>query len=70
LCPNLSRVAGEIHYVEPIDSGDEQYRYEVHLLVRDAGAGFDVEEAKANRGLGLVCIRKMVNLVLSDRSDC
>jgi hypothetical protein len=44
LCPNFSRVAGEIQYDEPIDSGDEQYRYEVHLLVRDAGAGFDVEE--------------------------
>jgi len=29
---------------------------EVQLVVSDAGAGFDVQEAKRNRGLGLVSI--------------
>jgi signal transduction histidine kinase len=36
---------------------------EVQLVVRDAGAGFDVEEAKRNRGLGLVSMQDRVNLV-------
>jgi PAS domain S-box-containing protein len=36
---------------------------EVQLVVRDAGAGFDVEEAKKNRGLGLVSMQERVNLV-------
>jgi signal transduction histidine kinase len=31
--------------------------------VRDAGAGFDVEEAKKNRGLGLVSMQERVHLV-------
>jgi signal transduction histidine kinase len=30
---------------------------EIQLVVRDAGAGFDVEEAKRNRGLGLVSMQ-------------
>ena len=36
---------------------------EIQLVVRDAGAGFDVEEAKKNRGLGLVSMQERVNLV-------
>jgi PAS domain S-box-containing protein len=36
---------------------------EVQLVVRDAGAGFDVEIAKKNRGLGLVSMQERVNLV-------
>jgi PAS domain S-box-containing protein len=36
---------------------------EVSLLVSDAGAGFAVEEAKNNRGLGLVSMRERVHLV-------
>jgi PAS domain S-box-containing protein len=36
---------------------------EVQLVVRDAGAGFDVEEAKRHRGLGLVSMQERVNLV-------
>ena len=36
---------------------------EVQLVVQDAGAGFDVEEAKKNRGLGLVSMQERVNLV-------
>jgi PAS domain S-box-containing protein len=36
---------------------------EIQLVVRDAGAGFDVEEAKRNRGLGLVSMQERANLV-------
>jgi PAS domain S-box-containing protein len=36
---------------------------EVRLEVRDWGKGFDVEEAKQNRGLGLVSMQERVNLV-------
>ena len=36
---------------------------EVHLLVSDTGAGFDVAEAKKNRGLGLVSMHERVQLV-------
>ena len=36
---------------------------EVQLVVRDAGTGFDVEEAKKHRGLGLVSMQERVNLV-------
>ncbi len=36
---------------------------EVQLEVRDRGKGFDVEEAKQNRGLGLVSMQERVNLV-------
>jgi PAS domain S-box-containing protein len=35
---------------------------EVQLVVRDSGAGFDVEEAK-NRGLGLVSMQERIHLV-------
>jgi PAS domain S-box-containing protein len=36
---------------------------EVQLVVRDAGAGFDVDEAKRNRGIGLVSMQERINLV-------
>jgi PAS domain S-box-containing protein len=36
---------------------------EVRLEVRDWGKGFDLDEAKQNRGLGLVSIQERVNLV-------
>ena len=36
---------------------------EVQLVVRDAGAGFDVDEAKKHRGLGLVSMQERANLV-------
>ena len=35
----------------------------VQLVVSDAGAGFDVEAAKRNRGLGLVSMQERVHLV-------
>jgi PAS domain S-box-containing protein len=35
----------------------------VQLMVSDAGAGFDVEEAKKNRGLGLVSMQERVYLL-------
>ena len=36
---------------------------EIELEVSDSGAGFDVEEAKKNRGLGLVSMQERVHLV-------
>ena len=36
---------------------------EIELVLQDAGAGFDVEEAKRSRGLGLVSMQERVNLV-------
>jgi PAS domain S-box-containing protein len=36
---------------------------EVQLVVRDEGVGFDVEEAKKNRGLGLVSMQERIHLV-------
>jgi PAS domain S-box-containing protein len=36
---------------------------EIQLLVKDAGAGFDVEEAKKNRGLGLLSMQERIHIV-------
>jgi signal transduction histidine kinase len=36
---------------------------EVQLEVRDSGSGFDVEEAKRNRGMGLVSMQERVHLL-------
>lgn len=36
---------------------------EIQLVVRDAGVGFDVEEVRDNRGLGLVSMQERVHLV-------
>ncbi len=41
-------------------SGEEAF---VQLAVSDAGVGFDVEEAKNNRGLGLVSMQERIHLV-------
>ena len=35
----------------------------IHLIVRDAGLGFDSEAAMKNRGLGLVSMLERVNVV-------
>jgi signal transduction histidine kinase len=35
----------------------------VELTIRDFGVGFNVEEAMADRGLGLVSMRERINLV-------
>jgi PAS domain S-box-containing protein len=51
-------------------SGSNQFRValtateeQVQLVVQDAGAGFDVKEAKKNRGLGLVSMQERAHLV-------
>jgi signal transduction histidine kinase len=36
---------------------------EIHLAVADEGAGFDVEEAKRNQGLGLMSMQERVHLL-------
>lgn len=36
---------------------------EIRLVVQDSGAGFDVEEAKRNPGLGLISMRERLHLV-------
>ena len=36
---------------------------EIHLIVRDAGRGFDVEAVKQGKGLGLTSMRERVRLV-------
>jgi signal transduction histidine kinase len=36
---------------------------EIQLVITDQGAGFDVEEAKRNGGLGLLSMQERVNLV-------
>ena len=66
----LFRVAQEALYNAMKHSGVNQFAVElvgqgdeVRLVVRDAGVGFDVEEAKNNCGLGLVSMQERVNLV-------
>jgi signal transduction histidine kinase len=36
---------------------------EIHLTVRDSGAGFDWEEAKQSRGIGLISMEERLKLV-------
>lgn len=36
---------------------------EIRLVVKDAGAGFDVEEANKNRGFGLMSMQERIHLV-------
>ena len=36
---------------------------EIHLTIRDSGVGFDVEAAKANRGLGLISMQERLKLL-------
>ena len=66
----LFRVAQEALYNAVKYSGVNQFVIElsgiegsVQLVVSDAGVGFDVHEAKGNRGLGLVSMRERIHLV-------
>ena len=66
----LFRVAQEALQNAVKYSGTDQFTVEllgmvdcVQLTVSDAGAGFDVEVAKRNRGLGLVSMQERVHLV-------
>src|SRR6266851_4203315 len=66
----LFRIAQEALHNAVKYSGTKQFSValfaieeEVQLVVRDAGAGFDVEEAKKNRGLGLVSMQERIHLV-------
>jgi PAS domain S-box-containing protein len=66
----LFRVAQEALHNAVKYSGGRQFAValfatddEVQLVVRDTGAGFDVEQAKKNRGLGLVSMQERINLV-------
>jgi PAS domain S-box-containing protein len=36
---------------------------EIHLTIRDSGVGFDIEGAKANRGLGLISMQERLKLL-------
>ena len=36
---------------------------EIHLTVSDSGAGFDIDAAKANRGLGLISMEERLKLL-------
>ena len=67
---SLFRVAQEALHNAVKYSGVNQFTVElsgiedaVRLLVSDAGAGFDVEEAKSNRGLGLLSMQERIHLV-------
>ena len=66
----LFRIAQEALHNAVKYSGTNQFSVvlcatekEVQLVVRDEGAGFDVEQAKKSRGLGLVSMQERVNLV-------
>jgi PAS domain S-box-containing protein len=66
----LFRVAQEALHNAVKYSGVNQFAIElsgvegsVQLVVSDAGVGFDVEEAKKNRGLGLVSMQERIHLV-------
>jgi signal transduction histidine kinase len=41
---------------------------EIHLVISDSGEGFDLEAAKASRGLGLVSMGERLKLVAGDLS--
>ena len=66
----LFRVAQESLHNAIKYSGTDQFKVhlsatadQVRLEVTDAGAGFDLEETKKNRGLGLVSMQERVHLV-------
>jgi signal transduction histidine kinase len=66
----LFRVAQEALHNAVKYSGTRQFQVEmkagkneVELIVTDAGAGFDIDEALTNRGLGLVSMQERVHLV-------
>ena len=67
---SLFRVAQEALHNAVKYSGVSQFTIElsgmddaVRLVVSDAGAGFDVGEAKKNRGLGLLSMQERIHLV-------
>jgi len=66
----LFRIAQEALHNAVKYSGTKQFSValyaieeEIQLVVRDGGAGFDFEEAKKNRGLGLVSMQERIQLV-------
>jgi PAS domain S-box-containing protein len=56
---NAVKHSGTSHFSVELKSTPEN----VQLMVSDKGQGFDLEEAKANRGLGLVSMQERVHLV-------
>jgi PAS domain S-box-containing protein len=67
---SLFRVAQEALHNAVKYSGVNQFAIElsgmedaIRLVVSDAGAGFDVAEAKKNRGLGLLSMQERIHLV-------
>jgi PAS domain S-box-containing protein len=67
---SLFRVAQEALHNAVKYSGVSKFAIElsgmedaIRLVVSDAGAGFDVEEAKKNRGLGLLSMQERIHLV-------
>ena len=66
----LYRVLQEALHNAAKHSGVHEFRVqlwgsngEIHLTVKDPGAGFDVEAARASRGLGLVSMKERIKLV-------
>jgi PAS domain S-box-containing protein len=66
----LFRIAQEALHNAVKYSGTDQFSVDlcateeqIHLVVQDAGAGFDFEQAKKSPGLGLVSMQERVNLV-------
>jgi PAS domain S-box-containing protein len=56
---NAVKYSGINKFSVALSATEEQ----VQLVVQDAGAGFDVEEAKKNRGIGLVSMQERAHLV-------
>jgi PAS domain S-box-containing protein len=56
---NAVKYSGTREFWVQLDATDDH----VELVVTDAGAGFDVEEAKGNSGLGLVSMQERVHLI-------
>ena len=56
---NALKYSGVRHFAVEVSSTPER----VQLVVRDAGAGFAVEEAKNHGGLGLVSMQERINML-------
>lgn len=56
---NALKYSGVRHFAVEVSATAEK----VQLVVRDAGAGFDVEEVKARGGLGLVSMQERINML-------
>ena len=59
---NAAKHSGVQHFEVRLTGADGQ----IHLLVSDAGKGFDLEAARAGRGLGLVSMGERLTLVGGD----